>query len=170
MTTVRPSFGRTKNESPPISSGFCRAICGGSSGSGTPPPASMANRLSWPDRLEMKYNRPSASCGSRDRRTDSSDSIRSAVRPCSVARCVTTRKTLPKLGQHRLAVYADCRARIVGGGVHQRHLRGAELLQQLDALDVLRGIARRDDLLRELRVRYLGLPCRSTSAGSATDR
>ena len=77
----------------PTSSGFCSAICGGRSGSGTPPDASIAYRLRCPERFETNVMRPSASCGSTNRRADSSDSIRSARLPAVSAATIATGST-----------------------------------------------------------------------------
>src|SRR5215510_4650031 len=88
----------------------------------------------------MKYSRPSAGCGSRNSRADSSDSIRSAVRPCSVARCATTRKTLPDVwGSARVRPMADLRPE---GPLEGRIVRVETIVEQ--HRDGLREAAERE--------------------------
>src|SRR5262245_34187030 len=90
-----------------MSSGFCSAICGGRSGSGTPPSASIANRLRRPERLEMKYSRPSTSCGSRNCRAERRASIRFAVRPWSDTRLATMPRSLPGCDTQTISAVPD---------------------------------------------------------------
>src|SRR6188474_986733 len=112
---MRSSEGRTWNRCPPTSSGFWRAICGGSSGCGIPPETSIPYRLKCPERLETKTSVSPASCGSTWRRAESSDSIRRPVSPPAVS---TTE-----------------RATGLGGYRHQHRLGDVEV--RVDVLDVV---------------------------------